>query len=67
LVWYAAFSDHYSLFPTAAVINDFKDELEDYSSSKGTIHFSFGEPLPIALIKKLVKARVAMQNQVKSK
>jgi uncharacterized protein YdhG (YjbR/CyaY superfamily) len=59
LVWYAAFSDHCSLFPTAAVIEKFKNELEGFSTSKGTIHFPMDKPLPIALIKKLVKARVA--------
>ncbi len=59
LVWYAAFSNHYSLFPTAAVIDAFKDELKGFSTSKGTIHFPTDKPVPVALIKKLVKARVA--------
>lgn len=58
LVWYAAFSDHCSLFPKARVIELFRDELKGYSTSKGTIHFPFDKPLPVALIKKLVKARV---------
>jgi uncharacterized protein YdhG (YjbR/CyaY superfamily) len=59
LVWYAAFADHCSLFPTAAVIEKFKKELKGFSISKGTIRFPLSKPLPIALIKKLVKARVA--------
>jgi uncharacterized protein YdhG (YjbR/CyaY superfamily) len=59
LVWYAAFSDHCSLFPMAAVIEQFKDELKGFSSSKGTIHFALGKPVPTALITKMVKARVA--------
>ena len=59
LVWFAAFSDHCSLFPTASVIEAFKDELKPYSTSKGTIHFPTGKPLPMALVKRLVKARVA--------
>lgn len=59
LVWFAAFSSHCSLFPTAAVIAEFKDDLKRYSTSKGTIHFPLDRPLPIALIKKIVKARVA--------
>jgi uncharacterized protein YdhG (YjbR/CyaY superfamily) len=58
LVWYAAFSNHCSLFPTAAVIEAFKAELKGFSTSKGTIKFPLDKPLPIALIKKLVKARV---------
>lgn len=57
LVWYAAFANHCSLFPTAAVIEAFKDELTGFSTSKGTIHFPTDKPMPIALIKKLVKAR----------
>jgi uncharacterized protein YdhG (YjbR/CyaY superfamily) len=60
LVWFAAFSNHCSLFPTAAVIEAFKNELKGFSTSKGTIHFPTDKPLPIALIKKLVKARVAL-------
>jgi uncharacterized protein YdhG (YjbR/CyaY superfamily) len=59
LVWFAAFSDHCSLFPTAAVIEAFKEELKGFSTSKGTIHFPLNRPLPVALIKKIVKARVA--------
>ncbi len=58
LVWFAAFKDHCSLFPTAAVMEAFKDELAGYSTSKGTVRFPIGKPLPIALIKRLVKARL---------
>jgi uncharacterized protein YdhG (YjbR/CyaY superfamily) len=66
LVWFAAFSNHCSLFPSAAVIEAFKDELEGFSTSKGTIHFPTDKPLPTALVKKLVKARVA-QNESKTR
>jgi len=59
LLWYAAFAKHCSLFPTAAVIEELKDELKSFSTSKGTIHFPNGKPLPIALIKAMVRARVA--------
>jgi uncharacterized protein YdhG (YjbR/CyaY superfamily) len=59
LVWFAAFSNHCSLFPTAAVIEAFKDDLKGYSTSKGTIHFPTDKPFPAALVRKLVKARVA--------
>jgi uncharacterized protein YdhG (YjbR/CyaY superfamily) len=64
LVWYAAFADHVSLFPTASVIEAFKDELAKFKTSKGTIHFPIGKPLPIALVKRIVTARIA---QVESK
>jgi uncharacterized protein YdhG (YjbR/CyaY superfamily) len=52
------------LFPTASVIEAFKSELKGFSTSKGTIHFPLDKALPIALIKKLVKARAA---QIESK
>jgi uncharacterized protein YdhG (YjbR/CyaY superfamily) len=57
LVWYAAFSNHCSLFPTA-IVKAFKDELKDFAISKGTIQFAVDKPLPAALVRKLVKARV---------
>ena len=62
LVWFAAFSNHCSFFPTAAVIEEFKNELKAYSISKGTIQFPTDKPLPAALVKKMVKLRVA-QNE----
>jgi len=58
LLWYAAFSNHCSLFPTAAVIDAFKDELKGFEIAKGTIHFPLDKPLPAALIKKIVKVRL---------
>lgn len=64
LVWFAAFSDHCSLFPTASVIDAFKGELKSFSTSKGTIQFPTDKPLPNALVKRLVKARLA---QIESK
>jgi len=64
VVWYAAFAGHCSLFPTAAVIEEFKEELKGYTTSKGTIQFPVDEPVPIGLVKRIVKARLA---QVKSK
>ena len=59
LMWYAAFADHCSLFPGASVIAAFKNELKGYTVSKGTIRFPVDKPLPSALVKKLVKAKIA--------
>jgi uncharacterized protein YdhG (YjbR/CyaY superfamily) len=64
LVWFAAFSSHCSLFPTAAVIEKLKAELKNFSISRGTIQFPTNKPLPAALVRKIVKARIA---QTKSK
>ena len=59
LVWYAAFANHCSLFPTAAIVEQFKDELKGFSTTKGTIHFPLDKPMPVELIKRMVKARMA--------
>lgn len=67
LVWYAAFSDHCSFFPTGAMIEKFKDELKGYTTSKGTIQFAVDKPLPAALVKKMVKARVAATESKKKR
>jgi len=64
LVWFAAFSNHCSLFPGSSVIEAFKDDLKDLQTSKGTIHFPTDKPLPAALVKKMVKLRLA---QIESK
>jgi uncharacterized protein YdhG (YjbR/CyaY superfamily) len=59
LVGYAAFKNHCSLFPTgSAVLDQFKTELKGYRTSKGTIQFPSDKPLPDALVKKIVRARV---------
>lgn len=65
LVWYAAFSKHCSFFPTAAIIQAFKNDLKGYSLSKGTIQFPTDKPLPTALVKKMVKARLAQHESKK--
>ena len=67
LIWFAAFANHCSLFPTASVIDDFKAELKDFSTSKGTIHFPIDKPLPTALVKRIVKARVAQVEDKKKR
>jgi uncharacterized protein YdhG (YjbR/CyaY superfamily) len=64
LMWYAGFAKHCSLFPSAAVIEAFKKELKGFVISKGTIQFTTNKPLPAALVKKMVKARLA---HIKSK
>jgi uncharacterized protein YdhG (YjbR/CyaY superfamily) len=59
LVGFAAFKDHCSFFPGAKPIVTYKDELKAYKTSKGTIQFPIGKPLPAALVKKIVKTRLA--------
>ena len=60
LVAFAAFSKHCSFFPMSlAVIRSLKSELKNFDVSKGTIRFPLDKPLPAALVKKMVKARIA--------
>jgi uncharacterized protein YdhG (YjbR/CyaY superfamily) len=68
LVAYAAFKNHCSLFPmNASLVEAFKDELKEYKTLKGTIQFTVDKPLPAALVKKLVKARVAENEHKKGR
>jgi uncharacterized protein YdhG (YjbR/CyaY superfamily) len=64
LVAFGAFKNHCSLFPMSkAVIAAFKDELKGFPTSKGTIRFPLDKPMPTALLKKIVKARVAQNKE----
>ena len=59
LVYFAAFKDHFSFFPTSSGIQAFQKELSKYEGAKGTVRFPLDEPLPLKLIAKIVKFRVA--------
>jgi uncharacterized protein YdhG (YjbR/CyaY superfamily) len=59
LVYFAAFKNHISFFPTSSGTEAFKQELSIYDSSKGTIRFPLDQPLPLDLISKIVKFRLA--------
>ena len=67
LVAFAAFSKHCSFFPMSlAVMKAFEGELKKFYTSKGTIRFPVDKPLSPALVKKLVKARLAEKERKKS-
>jgi len=63
LVAFAAFRDHCSFFPLgSSVLDAFAEDLKPFRVSKGTLHFPLDRPLPTALVKKIVRARIA-QNE----
>ncbi len=67
LVFFAAFKDHCSLFPASrSILTTFSSELAPFKISGTAIHFSPEHPLPAALVKKIVKARIA-QNEARAK
>ena len=57
LVWFAAFKNHIGFFPKVSAMEAFKEQLAGYQTSKGTIRFPLDKPLPISLIKEIVKFR----------
>jgi uncharacterized protein YdhG (YjbR/CyaY superfamily) len=64
LVGYAAYRKHCSLFlATSSLLGKFKNELSRYQTSKGTIRFPTDKPLAASLVKKIVTARVAQNDQ----
>jgi uncharacterized protein YdhG (YjbR/CyaY superfamily) len=66
LVWYAAFKRHCSFFPMDHSLEaGFAEVLKQYKTSKGTIQFPVDKPLPKALVARIVKARVTL-NEVKA-
>jgi uncharacterized protein YdhG (YjbR/CyaY superfamily) len=63
LVFFAAWANHCSFYPgSSAMLRKFRSHLKNFQISKGTIRFASDKPLPIALVKKMVKARIAENN-----
>jgi uncharacterized protein YdhG (YjbR/CyaY superfamily) len=60
LVSYAAFKNHYSLFPAdEAIVKALGHQITPYVAGKGTIQFPAGSPIPTALVSKVVAVRLA--------
>lgn len=59
LVHFAAHKAHIGLYPAPSAIEAFRDELAAYTCSKGAVQFPLGQPLPLALIRRMVEFRVA--------
>jgi uncharacterized protein YdhG (YjbR/CyaY superfamily) len=63
LVAFGAAAKHCAFYPGSAPVEGFKDELDPYDTSKGTIRFQAERPLPTTLVRKLVKARIAERGE----
>jgi uncharacterized protein YdhG (YjbR/CyaY superfamily) len=60
LVFFGAWANHCSFYPgSSATLRKFRSGLKGFQVGKGTIRFSPDNPLPLGLVKKLVKARIA--------
>lgn len=66
LVHFAAYKNHIGFYPTPTGIEQFKDELKNFKTSKGAVQFPIDETLPVKLISKIVKFRMN-ENLSKSK
>jgi uncharacterized protein YdhG (YjbR/CyaY superfamily) len=63
LVGFAAWSNYCSFYPMSSkTLKKFRNELRNFQTSKGTLRFSPDKPMPVALVKKLLKARIAENN-----
>src|SRR6266568_7378584 len=63
LVFFGAWANHCSLYPgSSTMLKKFRGDLKGFQITKGTIRFSSDNPLPLAVVKKLVKARI-VENQ----
>jgi uncharacterized protein YdhG (YjbR/CyaY superfamily) len=59
LVAFGATANHCAFYPmSSSTVEAHRDELKDYDTSKGTIRFQADHPLPVTLLRKLVKARI---------
>lgn len=64
LVSLAAFKDHCSFFPLgSSALVGLEDELRVFRVSKGTLHFPLDKPMPAALVRKIVRARIAQDER----
>jgi uncharacterized protein YdhG (YjbR/CyaY superfamily) len=59
LVHFAAYKNHIGFYPAPTAIEAFKKELSAYEGSKGTVQFPLDKPIPLGLITKMVKFRLA--------
>lgn len=65
MLHFAAFKKHVGLYPGSSAVEAFKEELQDYATSKGTIQFDFDKPIPEELITKIA-AFTSKENKLRA-
>ena len=55
LIHFACFQKHIGLYPGPEAVEEFREQLSGYKTSKGTIHLPYDRPLPVELIKAIAK------------
>ena len=59
LIYFGAFKDHLSIFPTPDPIENLKKKLKPYEAGKGTLKYKLNEPFPEQLLKEILQARLS--------
>lgn len=67
LAYFAAFKEHIGLYVPTPVLEEHKSDLEDYETTKATVHIPLDRKLPLALIRKLIKAWMKKNERKKGK
>jgi len=57
LVYFAAHKNHIGFYPLPSGVDNFADELAEYKGTKGSLHFPYDRPLPLDLVRKIVRFR----------
>jgi len=65
LVWYAGWQNHLNIYPLNAADREFAKQ-KGFKTAKGTVQFALDDPLPVSLIKRLVKSRMAAVKPAKA-
>lgn len=66
LVHFAAYKHHIGFYPAPSGLKAFEEEISQYKNSKGAVQFPIDQKMPLALITKIVKFRIA-ENKLKAK
>ena len=66
LIYFAAYKEHIAIYPAPRGNEEFKEELDSYKGGKGTVRFPLHKPIPLDLVRRIVKFRVK-ENQARVK